>query len=64
MSLESDREARKRYIKYKTKSICLTYKTEDYIELKSIIGKSGLPTNTFIKQAIREKIEREKLDKK
>ena len=52
----------KEYVKDHQKQIMIKYKNEDYeSRIQPAIEKSGLPTATFIKQAIDEKIERDGL---
>lgn len=49
-----------KYMKNKVKSINLRIKKDEFEQnIKPAITSSGLPTNTFIKQAIYEKIARE-----
>ena len=49
-----------KYIKEKTKTIYLRFKTEEYEQnIYPVIQKTGLPVATHIKQAIREKMERD-----
>lgn len=58
---EAGKRATIKYEKNKTKRIVLKYRVEDYENIISpAIQKSGLPTATFIKQAVSEKIDREK----
>ena len=58
---KSGNESAKRYVKEKQHSILLRFKKETFeTDIKPYIDKSGLPVVTFIKQAIKEKIEREK----
>lgn len=55
-------ETNKAYVKSHQKRIPLRYKNEDYEgRIRPAIEKSGLPTATFIKKAIDEKIERDGL---
>lgn len=50
-----------KYTKEKQKSILLKIKKDDFETIiEPAIKKSGLPTVTYIKQAIYEKVEREK----
>lgn len=52
-----------KYVKEKQQRIEIRYKKTDYDErIKPAIDKSGLPTATFVKEAIDEKIARDKLD--
>ena len=51
-----------KYIKEKQQQVTLRFKKDDYeSRIQLAIKKSGLPTATFIKQAIDEKIERDNL---
>lgn len=57
---ESAMKSAIKYVKEHQKQIVIKYKKEDYeSRIQPAIKKSGLPTATFIKQAIEEKIERE-----
>lgn len=57
---EASKRAAIKYEKEKMKRIILKYKTEDYENvILPAVKKSGLPTATYIKQAIEEKIERD-----
>lgn len=59
---EIAKKATLKYRKDKQHPISLAYKQEEYVHrIKPAIEKSGLPTATFIKQAIDEKIERDQL---
>jgi len=56
------KKAALKYKKDKQHPISLAYKQEEYDNrIKPAIEKSGLPTATFIKRAIDEKIERDGL---
>lgn len=56
------KKATLKYRKDKQHPISLAYKQEEYeSRIQPAIEKSGLPTATFIKQAIDEKIERDGL---
>lgn len=58
-------EYNKGYVKDHQKQIMIKYKNEDYeSRIQPAIEKSGLPTATFIKQAVDEKIERDGLSEK
>lgn len=51
-----------KYKKDKQHPVTLSYKKEEWEnEIKPSIEKSGLPTATFIKEAVREKIFRDNL---
>ena len=51
-----------KYIKDKQQRLEIKYKKEEYDQrIRPAIERSGLPTATFIKQAIDEKIERDGL---
>ena len=59
---EVAKKATMKYMKEKMKIINLRIKKDDYeSRIQPAIEKSGLPTATFIKQAIDEKIERDNL---
>lgn len=59
---ESAMKSSIKYVKDHQKQIMIKYKNEDYKQrIQPAIEKSGLPTATFIKQAIDEKIERDGL---
>ncbi len=59
---KSQKDATIRYIKEKQREIKLRFKKDDYDErIGPAIKKSGLPTATFIKDAIDEKIVRDGL---
>ena len=52
-----------KYVKEHQKQIMIKYKNEEYDQrIQPAIEKSGLPTATFIKQAVDEKIERDGLN--
>ncbi len=59
---ENSKKATIKYIKEKTRQLTIRFRKEDY---EKIIGpaieKSGDTTTSFIKKAIMEKIERDKL---
>ena len=56
-------KAAQKYVKEKQKSILIKWKkTEFESEIEPAIKDSGLPTVTYIKQAVREKIERDRTD--
>ena len=62
---ESSKRASMKYIKEKQKSILLKIKKSDFENIiQPAIEKSGLPTSTFIKDAIYEKIKRDFNDEK
>lgn len=55
-------EYNKEYVKECQKQIMIKYRRDDYDNrIRPAIAKSGMPTATFIKQAIQEKIERDGL---
>ena len=57
---EVAKKATIKYMKTKLRRIPLDYKKEEFeSDIRPFIEKSGLPTATFIKQAVREKIERD-----
>ena len=60
-----DESAKQRILKYRKKSqhtVSLAYKQEEYDnDIAPAIKKSGKPVATFIKEAVREKIDREGL---
>lgn len=59
---ESAMRASIKYVKEHQKQIVVKYKKEEFDQdVKPAIEKSGLPTATFIKQAIAEKIKRDGL---
>ena len=50
------------YVKEHQKQIQVKYKKEEYEDfVKPAIEKSGMPVATFIKMAVKEKIERDNL---
>lgn len=58
---ESAKKATIKYMKEKMKIINLRIKKDEYEEkIEPAIKMSGLPTSTYIKKAIEEKIERDK----
>ena len=58
---EASKKAVLKYEKEKMKRIVLKYTIEDYQNIiRPAVDKSGMPTATFIKQAVTEKIERDK----
>lgn len=59
---EISKKATLKYRKDKQHPISISYKQEEYeSRIKPAIEKSGLPTATFIKLAIEEKMERDEL---
>ena len=59
---EVSKQATLKYIKSKQQEIKIRYRKVEFDErIQPAIKKSGLPTATFIKDAIEEKIERDKL---
>lgn len=57
---DSQRKATLKYVAEKQKQIMIKYKISEYEErIRPAITASGLPTATFIKKAIDEKIERD-----
>lgn len=59
---EVSKRATLKYIKSKQQEIKIRYRKDEFDErIQPAIKKSGLPTATFIKDAIEEKIERDKL---
>ena len=59
---EVSKQATLKYIKSKQQEIKNRYRKDEFDErIQPAIKKSGLPTATFIKDAIEEKIERDKL---
>ena len=53
--------ATSKYVKEKQKTIAIRFKKDEYEQnIKPEIEKTGLSTATYIKQAIKEKIERDK----
>ncbi len=59
---EIAKKATMKYIKDKQQRLEIKYKKDDYeSRIQPAIEKSGLPTATFIKQAIDEKIVRDGL---
>lgn len=59
---EVSKKATLKYRRDKQHPISLAYKQEEYEQrIKPAIERSGLPTATFIKQAIDEKIDRDGL---
>ena len=60
---EVAKKATIKYVKEHQKQIMIKYKNEEYDQrIQPAIEKSGLPTATFIKQAIDEKIDRDGLN--
>lgn len=58
---ESGKRASMKYVREKQKSILLKWKKTDFENIiLPAIEASGLPTATYIKQAVMEKIERER----
>lgn len=58
-------KANQKYVREHQKQISVKYKKEYYENvIAPAINKSGIPTATFIKQAIAEKIKRDGLDKR
>ena len=61
---EVSKKATMKYIKGKMQQFTIRFTKSDYDErIKPAIEASGLKPTTFIKQAIEEKIERDKLSK-
>ncbi len=59
---EVSKQATLKYIKSKQQEIKIRYRKDEFDErIQPAIKKSCLPTATFIKDAIEEKIERDKL---
>ena len=59
---EVSKQATLKHIKSKQQEIKIRYRKDEFDErIQPAIKKSGLPTATFIKDAIEEKIERDKL---
>lgn len=59
---EIAKKATLKYIKDKQQQFTIRFRKDDYEErIQPSIEKSGLPTATFIKKAIDEKIERDGL---
>lgn len=59
---EVSKQATLKYIKSKQQEIKIRYRKDEFDErIQPAIKKSGLPTATFVKDAIEEKIERDKL---
>ena len=59
---EIAKKATMKYLKTKQKRLVIFYKKDDYEQfVKPAIDKSGLPTTTFIKKAVAEKIEKDGL---
>ena len=57
------KKATMKYIKEKQQRLFVNYKKDEYDKrIKPAIDRSGLPIATFIKQAVDEKIERDKLN--
>ena len=57
---ESAKRATMKYMKNKMKIINLRFRKDEFDqEIKPYIDKSGMPTATFIKTAIKEKISRD-----
>lgn len=57
---EKSKNATLNYMKKHTKSICLRYRAKEYERnIAPYIQESGLPTSTFIKKAVEEKILRD-----
>ena len=61
---EVAKKATIKYMKEKQQELKIRYKKDDYEQrIQPAIEKSGLPTATFIKQAIDEKIYRDGLNR-
>ena len=59
---EISKKATLKYIKGKQQEIKIRYRKDEFEErIQPAIKKSGLPTATFIKDAVEEKIERDGL---
>lgn len=59
---ETSKQATLKYIKSKQQEIKIRYRKDEFEErIQPAIKKSGLPTATFIKDAVEEKIERDGL---
>lgn len=60
---EKMKESNMRYFEKKQKRVSLNWQKEDFEgRVEPAIKKSGLPTSTFIKKAVNEKIERDGLN--
>ena len=57
---EKQKESAYRYKAKKIKRVPLDMQTDDYIKLSNAAASAGMSVNGYIKQAISEKIEREK----
>lgn len=53
-----------KYIKEKQKRVEVTFLLQDYEALKASAAAAGIPVNTYIKEAIKEKQERQQDPKK
>lgn len=60
---EAQKQAEYRYRKNKVKRVALNFTLADFAPIASAASASGLPVNTYIKQAIAEKMERENAQK-
>lgn len=59
---KKDKERTIQYIKENLKRLEVRYQRDEYEQhIRPAIEKSGLPTATFIRQAIEEKIDRDQL---
>lgn len=60
---EKKKKSNKRYFEKNQKRVPLNWQKEDFeTRVEPAIKKSGLPTSTFIKKAVNEKIERDGLN--
>ena len=60
---QAQNKATTKYVKEHQKRIPLRFKKEEYeTKIEPAIKKSGLPTATYIKKAIYEKIERDEIN--
>ena len=57
---EKQKESAYRYKAKKIKRVPLDMQNDDYIKLSNAAASAGMSVNGYIKQAISEKIEREK----
>ena len=59
---DAQKRANLKYKSTKLKRISLTYRKEDFDKIiQPAVDASGMPLNTFIKQAVQEKIDRDNL---
>lgn len=56
---ESTKRATLKYAKNNIKRVQVNYLVSEYEEIKTYVDKKNIPLATFIKQAIREKMEKE-----